>query len=324
MSEAPESLGELATLGPVLVTGAAGFIGSRTVEVLLGLGIEVRGIDVFTDYYDRAIKVRNLANSIDHQRFRFVEADLAAEGWESALEGVRTVIHLAAMPGLVRSWTDVAGYSHCNVVATAALLRAIVAHAPAARLVQVSTSSVYGLEATGDETAELKPASPYGVTKLAAEYLVKAYRAQFELDAIVLRYFSVYGPRQRPDMAYNIFCRALLEDAEIAVFGDGGAIRSNTFVDDCVRGTLQAAQYAPSGETYNIGGGVPITVLEAINTLEQVSGRTARVRHHPPRVGDQRVTIANFDKAARDFGYQPSVAPAQGLALQWQWHETGR
>ena len=230
------------------------------------------------------------------------------------------MFHLAAMPGLVRSWTDVAAYSHCNVVATAGLLEGLVKHAPRARLVQVSTSSAYGLEATGDETAALRPASPYGVTKVAAEHLVHAYRSQFELDAIVLRYFSVYGPRQRPDMAYNIFCTALLDGSEIKVFGDGSAIRSNTFVDDCVAGTIQAAQLAPSGETYNLGGGVPITVTEAIATLAEVSGRVPNVRHLDKRVGDQSVTIANFDKASKAFGYEPQIGPAEGLARQWQWH----
>ena len=146
-----------------------------------------------------------------------------------------------------------------------------------------------------------------------------AYESQFGLDAVVLRYFSVYGPRQRPDMAYNIFCRALLHDSEIQVFGDGSAVRSNTFVDDCARGTVQATVGGRSGETYNLGGGVPITVNEALQVLGEVSGRTPRVVYKGARKGDQKITVANFDKATRDFGYAPTVAPVDGLARQWEW-----
>jgi nucleoside-diphosphate-sugar epimerase len=308
----------------ILVTGAAGFIGSRMCEVLLAAGHSVRGVDCFTDYYGRAIKLRNVAEARDHNRFTFFEADLADADLAPITSGCDAVIHLAAMPGLVRSWTDVAGYSHCNVVATAKLLEAVSVHAPSARFIQVSTSSAYGQDATGDETTAPKPISPYGVTKLAAEYLVRAYETQVGLDAVILRYFSVYGPRQRPDMAYNIFCQALLDDTEIKIFGDGGAVRSNTYVDDCVHGTLQALESATAGELFNIGGGVPITVNDALTILAEVSGRTPRVVHVEPRRGDQRVTIANFDKATREIGYRPSVAPAEGLARQWDWHTSHR
>jgi nucleoside-diphosphate-sugar epimerase len=313
-------LGDVAQkFGRVLVTGAAGFIGSRTSEILLDLGCEVRGIDSFSDYYARGVKEQNLQLALGHERFRFDELDLAADDLNAVVDDVDAVIHLAAMPGLVRSWTDVASYSTANVVGTSRLLECVVARAPKARFVQISTSSVYGLEATGDETTVLKPASPYGITKLAAEHLIQAYRSQHELDAVVLRYFSVYGPRQRPDMAYNIFCRLLLANEEITIYGDGSAIRSNTFVDDCVKGTIQAMQRAVSGETYNLGGGVPISVNEALAVLAEASGRRPVVRHDAKRRGDQKVTIANFDKATRDFGYQPSITPAEGLARQWEW-----
>ena len=310
---------DLGEVRDVVVTGCAGFIGSRLTELLLDAGCNVRGIDCFTDYYDRGVKDRNLAASRDHERFRFFEADLATADVASAIEGAQAVLHLAAMPGLVRSWSDVAAYSHCNVVATARLLDTVVQVAPSARHVQISTSSVYGLEATGDETAAVHPASPYGVTKLAAEHLVHAYESQFGLESVVLRYFSVYGPRQRPDMAYNIFCRALLNDTEIQVFGDGSAVRSNTFVDDCARGTVQAMVGGRAGETYNLGGGVPITVNEALQVLADASGRTPRIVYKGARKGDQKITVANFDKATRDFGYAPTVAPIDGLARQWEW-----
>ena len=304
----------------VVVTGAAGFIGSRLCEVLLEQGRVVRGIDALTDYYDRNIKVRNLEICKSHDRFTWFERDLAVDAIDDIVEGADAVIHLAAMPGLVRSWTDVASYSRCNVVGTASLLEAVARVAPEARVLHVSTSSVYGLEATGDETSSLKPSSPYGITKLAAEQLVAAYRDHFGLEAVVLRYFSVYGPRQRPDMAYNIFCRLLLEGAEIPLFGDGSAVRTNTYVDDCVAGTIGAMDRARSGETYNLGGGVAITVNEAIALLSEVSGRPAKVKRFEPRRGDQLVTVANFSKATRHFGYQPAVAPVEGLAKQWEWH----
>jgi nucleoside-diphosphate-sugar epimerase len=302
----------------IVVTGAAGFIGSRLCEVLLEEGHNVRGVDCFTTYYDRSVKERNLSGVLEHPRFHFFERDLATDQLADVVEGAGAVLHLAAMPGLVRSWTDVAAYSHCNIVATARLLEAVT-QAGSARFVQISTSSVYGLDATGDETTPLRPASPYGVTKLASENLVRAYESQLGLEAVILRYFSVYGPRQRPDMAYNIFCRSLLNDTEIQVFGDGGAVRSNTFVDDCVRGTIQALACAPSGEVFNIGGGVAITVNEAIEILGNVSGRVPKVVYKPARRGDQRVTIAQFDKATKAFGYQPAVAPTEGLARQWDW-----
>jgi nucleoside-diphosphate-sugar epimerase len=304
----------------IVVTGAAGFIGSRMCEVLLDAGHSVRGIDCFTDYYDRSIKERNVSIAREHTGFRFFDADLAVDDLRALTDGCDAVVHLAAMPGLVRSWTDVAGYSQCNVVATAKLLEAVSVHAPSARFIQVSTSSAYGQDATGDETTPPKPISPYGVTKLAAEYLVRAYETQVGLDAVILRYFSVYGPRQRPDMAYNIFCKALLADTEIKIFGDGGAVRSNTYVDDCVQGTIQALMHAPAGELFNIGGGVPITVNDALKILAEVSGRTPRVVHLEPRRGDQRVTIANFDKATNKIGYLPTVTPTEGLAKQWEWH----
>ncbi len=319
---ATPSILDLDRFNTVVVTGGAGFIGSRVCEMLLDAGHQVRVIDCFTNYYDRAVKERNLTAIRDHANFQLHELDLATADLSTAIEGASVVLHLAAMPGLVRSWTDVAAYSHCNVVATARLLQAVTDHAPAARFVQVSTSSVYGLDATGDETTPLKPASPYGVTKLAAENLVRAYESQSGLDAIVLRYFSVYGPRQRPDMAYNIFCKALLEDREIQIFGDGSAVRSNTFVDDCARGTLQAIANAPTGSLYNLGGGVAITVNEALEILGNVSGRTPKVVYKEKRRGDQLVTIANFDKATAEIDYHPTITPVEGLAKQWEWHQS--
>jgi nucleoside-diphosphate-sugar epimerase len=239
------------------------------------------------------------------------------------LEDVDAVIHEAAMPGLPRSWSDFELYVTCNLIATERLLAAVRA-ADVARFLHVSTSSVYGLEAVGDETIPLRPVSPYGVTKLAAEHLVLANVETFDLAAVIVRYFSIYGPRQRPDMAYHRFAEALLDDAPITVFGDGLQTRSNTFVDDAVAGTLGALDGGSVGEIYNIGGGEAISVLEAIDVLAEALGRRPRIEHGPGRPGDQRHTAADTSKARAAFGFRPSVGPRDGLPRQAEWQRSLR
>ncbi|HEY5874432.1 MAG TPA: NAD-dependent epimerase/dehydratase family protein [Ilumatobacteraceae bacterium] len=305
-----------------LVTGAAGFIGSHLCEALARDGHDVVGLDAFIPYYRRAVKEANLSAAGD-DRFVFVEADLRTDDLRPHLERVDAVVHLAAMPGLARSWTDIELYSSCNVVATARLVEAC-RLAGVGRFVQVSTSSVYGSDAMGDEAMPLRPASPYGVTKLAAEHLVLANVEQFDFPALILRYFSIYGPRQRPDMGYHIFSEALLDDAPIVLFGDGSQTRSNTYIDDCVQGTVLALANGRLGEAYNIGGGAVVSVLEAIEVLAAEAGVRPRIVHTDPRPGDQRATRANCDKAADHFGYRALVAPAEGLARQFAWHRERR
>src|SRR5258706_2865295 len=239
-----------------LVTGAAGFIGSHLCKQLLARGHSVIGVDAFIPYYPREVKKRNIESFLRSPDFAFYELDLRYDELNPALEDIDTVFHMAAMPGLMRSWSEFHLYMTCNLQATHRLLEA-------ARVNQVkhfiygSTSSVYGRFATGNEELPLAPCSPYGVTKLSAEYLCRAYAENSGLPLTILRFFSVYGPGQRPDMAYHIFIQALLQNGPVTVYGDGEQSRSNTFIDDCVQGILLAFEKREKsvGEWFNIGGG---------------------------------------------------------------------
>jgi nucleoside-diphosphate-sugar epimerase len=307
----------------VLVTGAAGFVGSHLCEELLDRGYEVRGVDAFIDYYPRAVKEANVLPLVGRSRFTLAVADLRTADLVGLLDGVDVVVHAAAMPGLPRSWTDFVLYQSCNVLATQRLAEAACATA-VSKLVYVSTSSVYGVDACGDETLATQPVSPYGVTKLAAEHLLGAYAASRGLPVCVLRYFSVYGPRQRPDMAYHRFVEAMLDGRPLTVHGDGTQTRSSTYVTDCVAGTVAAVERARPGEVFNVGGGQVISVLEVISILEAVLGVRAEVRHTSPRPGDQRRTAANTAKARRLLGYVPEVGPLEGLTAQARWQIASR
>jgi nucleoside-diphosphate-sugar epimerase len=302
----------------VLVTGCAGFVGSHLCEQLLDEGHEVVGVDAFIPYYPREIKEVNLRTLYASPRFHFHELDLRFDSLEGCLEGVDTVVHAAAMPGLQRSWTSFELYMTCNLLAVERLLEASRA-ANVSKFLYISTSSVYGYEAVGDETQPCTPVSPYGVTKLAGENLVSAYVNTFDFPASILRYFSIYGPRQRPDMAYNIFTSSMMEGQPITIFGDGMQSRSNTYVGDCVRGTIQAIHGAKVGEIYNIGGGTVLALREAIEIIADALGVSPNIEYGPPRTGDQRRTEADFSKARRTFGYEPLTEVEAGLRAQVAW-----
>jgi nucleoside-diphosphate-sugar epimerase len=303
----------------VLVTGAAGFVGSHICRRLLADGHEVVGLDAFIPYYPRPIKEERLVSLSDERRFRFVEADLRDADLAPLVADADAIIHLAAMPG--NRWDLFDLYMTCNLKGTERLIEALrtVGEGERRRLVQISTSSVYGAEACGDERTPLNPVSPYGITKLAAEQLARAYGATFGLPVVTLRYFSLYGPGQRPDMAYHIWIDALLRGEPITILGDGEQTRGNTYIDDGVNGTLLALQHGRAGEIYNIGGGVPIAMNAAIALLEELTGRTAERRYGPARPGDQRNTFADVSKARADLGYAPQVAPRDGLRAQVAW-----
>lgn len=303
----------------MVVTGVAGFIGSHLAEALLARGEQVTGLDALTDSYPRAYKERNLRALVGHPRFRFHELDLRHEGLQEVVRDADVVVNQAALPGLPRSWNDLRAYIDCNLLGLGRLLEAS-RHAGVSRFVQASTSSVYGIEAMGDETAPTQPVSPYGVTKLAAEQLLLAHVRTHDFPAVILRYFSIYGPRQRPDMAYHIFTEALREGRPVTVYGDGAQSRSNTYVADCVDGTLLAIEGATPGEIYNIGGGTSLELHEAIDLIAQELGVVPRLVHRPPRPGDQRRTLADTAKAAEAFGYQPRTDPPEGLRSQVRWH----
>jgi UDP-glucuronate 4-epimerase len=305
----------------IAVTGVAGFIGSHVAEALAAAGHGVVGIDCFTDYYAREVKERNLERLRSDPRFSFAELDLRTDPLDGAIEGADVVIHLAAMAGLVRSWTDVDAYQSCNFTATHRVIEAS-RRARVGRFVHASTSSVYGMHAVGDESGELAPTSPYGVTKLAAEKLVGAFAQTHAFPAVILRYFSIYGPRQRPDMGYFKFIEALLDDRPVTVYGDGRQSRSNTFISDCVSGTVAAAlsDSAPGG-VFNIGGGEVVDVLDVLAILASLTGREPKVEWGPPRPGDQRHTRADVTRAFEVFGYEPVVSARDGLAAQVEWQQ---
>jgi nucleoside-diphosphate-sugar epimerase len=301
-----------------VVTGAAGFIGSHLCERLLLAGHSVRGLDAFIPYYPRAIKEGNLATCRTHRGFELKAVDLRTDLLADLLADAEVVFHLAAMPGLPRSWTDFDLYEGCNVTATQRLLEATRGSSRLKRFVYASTSSVYGRYGTGDETLPPRPISPYGVTKLAAENLCRAYAEEQGLPLVVLRYFSVYGPRQRPDMGYHKFVTALLAGQPITMFGDGQQVRGNTYVADCVEATALAIGAMP-GETFNVGGGEAIALWDVIRKLEALTGRRAEVVRQPPRSGDQRSTFADTSKLARHLGWTPKVGLDEGLARQVEW-----
>jgi nucleoside-diphosphate-sugar epimerase len=304
-----------------VVTGAAGFIGSHLCEALLEQGHEVVGLDCFVPYYPRQVKERNQTEGLRYPGYSFHAVDLRHAPLESFVTGAEVIFHLAAMPGLIRSWIDFDGYWTCNVLATQRLLEAIV-HTGGSlrRLVYASTSSVYGRFGSGDESLPTKPISPYGVTKLAGENLCRAYADAEGLPLVILRYFSVYGPRQRPDMGYHRFIEAMLRSEPIVVCGDGLQVRGNTYVSDCVSATLAAVEAQP-GEVYNVGGGETASVWDILRALESLVGRRAWTRQAPARTGDQRYTFADTTKIRQHLGWEPIVGLTEGLARQWEWQE---
>jgi len=305
-----------------LVTGAAGFIGSHLCEALLEKGHDVVGLDAFIPYYPRPVKEMNLKSLLRHGRFQFIEADLRKDDLAEAVSDCEVIFHLAAMAGLVKSWSELALYSSCNILGTQQLLEAA-RYEGTPHFIQVSTSSAYGREATGPETSPLTPISPYGITKLAAEQLCFAYQENFGVPITVLRYFSVYGPRQRPDMGYNILIRCLMENKPFMKYGDGEQTRSNTYVADCVNATLLVFENrdAVLGEVFNVGGGEIVSLNAVINMLEEIMGKEAVIEMRDPRPGDQQHTSANIDKIKTILGYTPMTSVRDGLQAQVKWQK---
>jgi nucleoside-diphosphate-sugar epimerase len=303
-----------------LVTGAAGFIGSHLCEHLLQAGHFVVGLDAFIPFYPRALKETNLSGFRSHPAFHFHPLDLRSDPLDVALAGIEAVFHIAAMPGLTRSWTEFDLYESCNLLGTQRLLEAVRRLPRLRRFIYASTSSVYGRFGSGDETLPTRPISPYGVTKLAAENLCRAHADEYGLPLVVLRYFSVYGPRQRPDMGYHRFIDAILQGQPLVVYGDGLQARGNTYIEDCVAATVAALE-APIGEVYNVGGGETANVWEILGKLETILGRRPLVRREPGRPGDQRFTGADTVKIFRHLGWRPRIGLDEGLAHQVDWQK---
>ncbi|SDY66859.1 Nucleoside-diphosphate-sugar epimerase [Modestobacter sp. DSM 44400] len=309
-----------------LVTGAAGFVGSHTSEALLRLGHEVRGVDALTDYYDPMLKKANVQVLQDWARFDFRQADLLDADLAGLLDGVDVVFHLAAQPGVRSSWQNGFGvYAEANVMATQRLLEAA-RLSEVRRFVYASSSSVYGRAARypTSEDAPTRPFSPYGVTKLAAEHLCTLYADNWGLPTVSLRYFTVYGPRQRPDMAMNRFIAAALEGHAIPVYGDGEQVRDFTFVQDVVAASLAAAEVADlaPGAVVNVAGGGSITVNGLVELLQTVVGRPVHTAEQPRQPGDVLQTGGTIDLAERLLGWRPQVAVPEGLAHQVAWQQS--
>jgi len=292
-----------------LVTGAAGFIGSHLAETLLAAGDEVVGFDCFTDYYDRALKEDN-ARSLDVRRLDLAEDKLDVSGFDG-------VFHLAAQPG-VRSFGPVfAKYLRGNVLASQRLFE--VAARDGVRVVSASSSSIYGASETypTPETTTPAPLSPYGISKLAVEHLAAAYERSFGLDVVTLRYFTVFGPRQRPDMAFTRIAFALAQGRTFDLYGDGTQTRSFTYVSDVVEATV-AAMDRGSG-TYNVGGAVEASMRDVIAVMERLAGKQLDIHEHPATPGDQHRTSADTSRIRRDVGWEPRVSLEEGLQAHWEW-----
>ncbi|MBI4477009.1 MAG: NAD-dependent epimerase/dehydratase family protein [Acidobacteria bacterium] len=307
-----------------LVTGAAGFIGSTLSERLVDQGAEVVGIDSFTDYYPRPVKEGNLARLRAEARFRFVEASIQHADLDPLFDGVTHVFHLAAQAGVRKSWgRDFHIYTVNNIDATQMLLEACVRH-PVERFVYASSSSVYGdhVPLPMREESLLQPVSPYGVSKLAGEQLCHLYFVNFGVPATSLRYFTVYGPRQRPDMGFHLFLKAAIRGTPIHVFGDGEQTRDFTFVADAVTATAVAATLGVPGRVYNIGGGSRVSLNHVLDLIVKTTGRRIEITRGPAQKGDMRDTYANTSAARTDLRFAPSVSLPDGLAAEYQWIQT--
>lgn len=305
----------------ILVTGAAGFIGSHLAERLVALGHSVQGVDCLADYYSRALKELNL-NDLHRQGVEVLPLDLARDELGPAIQDVETVFHCAAQPG-ISATTPFEAYVRNNLTATHRLLQAVEGSSSLRGFVNISTSSVYGAFATQSETAEPKPTSYYGVTKLAAEQLALSYQRTMGMPVCSLRLFSVYGPRERPEKLYFRLIQAMLEDKALPLYeGSERHVRSYTYVDDAVDGIVAVLDRWDRcvGEIFNIGTDSTITTGEGIRIVEEIIGKRVKVVAKPRRPGDQLKTQANIDKARRLLDYKPTTTPREGLERQVAWY----
>ena len=306
-----------------IVTGVAGFIGSHLAETLLRQGDNVIGVDRVNDYYDPQLKENNLVELQQNQNFNFIRADIQELDWQKLLQSVDVVYHQAAQAGVRASWGEgFADYTARNINATQIILEAAKQVKSLKRLVYASSSSIYGNAVTmpTPETICPQPVSPYGITKLAGERLCWLYQQNFNVPVTALRYFTVYGPRQRPDMAFHKFFKAAIVGKAIDIYGDGQQTRDYTFVEDIVAANLAAGEIpAAIGEAFNIGGGSRITLIELLDMMEQVMGHSIKRNNIDNAPGDARHTSADISKAQEILGYTPQVSLLEGLTQEWHW-----
>ncbi|BAZ37977.1 NAD-dependent epimerase/dehydratase [Calothrix sp. NIES-4101] len=310
-------------MAKIIVTGAAGFIGSHIAETLLKQGEEVIGIDEINDYYDQNLKRKNITHLLNYANFQLIEKDIQVLDWRNLLQDTEVVYHQAAQAGVRASWgKGFRSYTERNINATQILLEAAKDAKNLQRLVFASTSSIYG-DAEILPTHEgicPAPVSPYGITKLAAERLCGLYQKNFGVPFVALRYFTVYGPRQRPDMAFHKFFKAVLEDEAIPVYGDGEQTRDFTFVSDVVTANLAAATLPEAvGQIFNIGGGSRAVLSEVLRMMEEIVGKPIKRNHIEKAMGDARHTGADISKAQTILGWQPQVSLREGLTQEWHW-----
>jgi nucleoside-diphosphate-sugar epimerase len=304
-----------------LVTGVAGFIGSHLTATLLDSGATVVGVDSFTDYYARSIKESNLEENRLRDGFRFAETRIQDADLPALLDGVTHVFHLAAQAGVRKSWgKDFAIYTTNNVEASQVLLEACVGR-PLTRFVYASSSSVYGdrVSIPMREDALPQPVSPYGVTKLAAEQLCYLYHVNFGVPTVAMRYFTVYGPRQRPDMAFHRFIKAAVRNEPITLYGDGEQTRDFTFVADAVAATIGAGERGVPGRAYNVGGGSRVSMNHVLRIVERLAGHPLQVTREAAQKGDMRDTYADTSLARQDLGFAPNVPLEEGIQAEYRW-----
>jgi len=306
-----------------IITGVAGFIGSHLAETLLAQGKTVIGIDEFNDYYDSQLKRANIAKALDDSQFQLIEANILDLDWTYLLQDVNVVFHQAAQAGVRASWGQTFSYyTERNINATQLMLEAAKEASQLTRFVYASSSSIYGNAErlpTPESTCP-QPISPYGITKLAAEQLCWQYYQCFDVPTTALRYFTVYGPRQRPDMAFHKFLKAVYQDQPISIYGDGKQTRDFTFISDAIAANLAAAEVPEAiGKPFNIGGGSRVALTEVLDKIEMVTGKSIE-RHYVARAkGDARDTSADISRAQQRLGYQPQVDLWHGLRQQWEW-----
>ena len=306
-----------------IVTGAAGFIGSHLAETLLKQGEQVIGIDQFNDYYDPQLKRQNISYLLKYPSFQLIEGDIQNLDWPNLLQKVEVVYHQAAQAGVRASWGEgFRNYTERNINATQIILEAAKEVKSLQRFVYASTSSVYGNAETmpTPETICPQPVSPYGITKLAAERMCWLYHQNFKVPVTALRYFTVYGPRQRPDMAFHKFFKAAIRDEVISIYGDGQQTRDFTFINDAIAANLAAATVPEAvGEVFNIGGGSRVVLANVLDRIDEITGRKIKRNYIERAMGDARHTAADVSKAKDILGYNPQVSLVDGLIQEWEW-----
>lgn len=306
-----------------IVTGVAGFIGSHLAEALLQQGAAVIGIDQFNDYYDCQLKHQNVINLQQYSEFKLIQASIQDLDWINLLSTADVVYHQAAQAGVRSSWgKDFHYYTERNINATQNILEGAKQVKSLSRIVYASSSSIYGDAITmpTPETLCPRPVSPYGITKLAGERLCWLYHQNFGVPVTALRYFTVYGPRQRPDMAFHKFFQAAINNQAISIYGDGQQTRDYTYVSDAVAANLAAGAIPEAvGEVFNIGGGSRVSLIELLTMMERVIGKPLKKQYVSKAAGDARHTSADVTKANQILNYVPQVSLFEGLSKQWHW-----